>query len=157
MKLKKHKIKLIALSVFLIFISVIYIYSGLKYQYGYNITITNSSENEIDNIEFFFGLDNNKIKINSLKPDEEFVLKGKLNGTGENLYAQMPTLKSENEVIPLAYIYSETYVNVVKINITDVSEDKKVRHIEFKSFNNYPSVVPPWQIGILYDYATVTY
>ena len=79
MKLKKHKIKLIALSVFLIFISVIYIYSGLKYQHGYNITITNSSENEIDNIEFFFGLDNNKIKINSLKPDEEFVLKGKLN------------------------------------------------------------------------------
>ena len=157
MKLKKHKIKFIALSVFLIFISVIYFYSGLKYQHGYNITITNSSENEIDNIEFFFGLDNNKIKINSLKPGEEFVLKGKLNGTGENLYAQMPTLKSENEVIPLAYIYSETYVNVVKINITDVSEDKKVRHMEIKSFNNYPSVVPPWQIGILYDYATVIY
>ena len=157
MKLKKYKTKLIIVYIFLIFVSVIYIYSDLKYQHGYNIIITNSSENEIDNLEIFFGLDNNKIKINSLKSEEEFVLKGKLNGTGENLYAQIPTLKSENEVIPLAYIYSETYVNVVKINITDVSEDKKVRHMEIKSFNNYPSVVPPWQIGVLYDYATVTY
>ncbi len=69
----------------------------------------------------------------------------------------MPTVENNEEIMPLAYIYLENYINLVKINITDVSKENKAEHVVIESFNNYPSLIPPWWIRILYDYSVVTY
>lgn len=154
----KYKIILVIVVFILLILSVLYTYANIKYQNGYNIIITNSSENDINDIKIFFGRSENKVvSINCLKAGEKLVLKSSFKGTGENLYVVMPTVENNEEIMPLAYIYLENYINLVKINITDVSKENKAEHVVIESFNNYPSLIPPWWIRILYDYSVVTY
>ena len=104
----KYRIRLVI--VVLLTLSVMYTYANIKYQNGYNIIITNSSENSINDITIFFGLSESKVvSINCLKAGEKLVLKGSFKGTGENLYAVMPTVENAEEIMPLAYIYGELY------------------------------------------------
>ena len=154
----KYRIRLVIVVFILLILSALYTYANIKYQNGYNIIITNSSENDINDVEIFFGRGENKvININCLKAGEKLVLKGSFKGTGENLYAVMPTEENDEEIMPLAYIYLENYINIVKINITDVSKENKAEHVVIESFDNFPSLIPPWWIRILYDYSVVTY
>ena len=64
----KYRIRLVIVVFILLILSVLYTYANIKYQNGYNIIITNSSENDINDVEIFFGRGENKvININCLK------------------------------------------------------------------------------------------